>query len=685
MLPCAAGFRESADGDVATCEPFPESGREACAGGSIHAPGAPGCATIGAACVAGEVWGPVFGSDPIAFVRAGAAPGGDGSMSAPFATIAEALAAPVPPAVIALAAGTYAETITLPASTTLRGVCTTRTVLAPPASAGAPALRVTGAGASVHDLTIEGGSPAVVVDDGATLEMTGVAVMRSSGAAIVARAGARLVASGLVVHDTAESETGPGHALDVDGAAVEIRRASIARATEHAITVRGPSASLLLDRADVRETQSRSADRTLGQGMQIDGGATVVVEASVFDGNRDKAIRVDGAGSSLRVVASVVRDTIGREADGNLGFGIAVANGATAEIDRVVVERNATLAVAVQHAGSVVSVVDSVVRDTRPNAAGESGHGVDAQNGARLVLTRVAILRSTSSGVFASQDASVVAEDLVVRDTRVRPADGSLGYGVRAKDVARVGVFRALVERSHTGGIVASAVSAESDVGPQIELEDVVVDDTRPSSDGTNGAGIANAAGVLVARRVVVARSHGSGIIAGYRAGSTTLEDVRVADTEPQVSDGALGTGIVVFYDHGATLLRVAIERTRAVGLWSAERGAIAGSHVSVVATGESDCTGCDRGGFGAAAHMATLSLADFAVTDNALCGVAVGLGGEVDLARGRIERNPIGANVQPVGYDLTRISRDVVFRENGIPLDTAALALPAVSFVPPP
>ena len=679
LVPCPTGFRETSDGEITVCDPFPESGREPCADGMAHLPGSPGCTPIGSACPSDE-WAPVDGLASVAFVRAGASPGGDGSRTAPFATIAAALAAPVRAEVIALARGTYDEPVDLPSATTLLGACTAETILAPSSPADTPVVRAGDGAVAVADLTIDGGSPAILIEDGAELDLRGVAIARSSGAAVVVRTGARFRAEGLRVRDVSASTTGAGHALDVDGATAEVRNAAIERATEHAITVRGATASVVLERCDVRDTQSRATDRLLGQALTMTGGATATIDASHFEGHRDKAIRADDAGTTLRITDTTIRDTAARDADGLLGFGLAVANGATAELDRVVLDRSTSMAIAVQHSGSMVSITDSVIRDTRPSATGEVGHGVDVQGGANALLRRVAILRCTSAGVFASQSSTVTAEDLVVLDTRVRPADGFLGFGVRARDLAQVTVRRARIERNRTGGVMASAASETAEVGPRVELEDVVVSDTGSADDGTLGVGIGIAAGELVARRVLVQRGYGGGIFAAY-AGSSALEDVRVEAVEPVASDGSLGAGIVIFEGHTATVLRAAIEGTHAVGLWSVEGSAVVASHVAVRSTAESDCEDCDRGGFGIAAHRSTLSLSDFASEDNALCGVAVGVGAEVDLERGLVAGNPIGANVQPPGYDLGRISREVVYRDNDIALDSSALPAPTPSF----
>ena len=56
---------------------------------------------------------------------------------------------------------------------------------------------------------------------------------------------------------------------------------------------------------------------------------------------------------------------------------------------------------------------------------------------------------------------------------------------------------------------------------------------------------------------------------------------------------------------------------------------------------------------------------------------VQLSRGGTVDLYGGEVAENPIGANVQTEGFDLSRLHNDVRFRDNGEDLDATAQWVP--------
>jgi hypothetical protein len=66
-----------------------------------------------------------------------------------------------------------------------------------------------------------------------------------------------------------------------------------------------------------------------------------------------------------------------------------------------------------------------------------------------------------------------------------------------------------------------------------------------------------------------------------------------------------------------------------------------------------------------------------FVVTTSELTGVQIDMGGQMDLHQGEISDNPIGAAVAEEGYDFSRLSDQVAYRNNGVNLDARSLPLP--------
>src|SRR5688572_30778703 len=125
MTPCPAGWREVPPAEsglpAAVCEPFPSGGGTICAIDQAHFPGTEGCARVGSECSSDE-WASDLPSDrTVIYVRPGAA--GNGTRSAPYGSIAAAIAATADGAVIALAKGAYDEAVAIDKAVTLWGAC----------------------------------------------------------------------------------------------------------------------------------------------------------------------------------------------------------------------------------------------------------------------------------------------------------------------------------------------------------------------------------------------------------------------------------------------------------------------------------------------------------------------------------------------------------------------------------
>ena len=102
------------DEGVATCEPWPETGHLDCTEpDEAHFAGEPGCARIGSECPAGDLPEGLPTSGPVVYVSAAAAPGGDGSIGAPFQTIDDAASLAGLGWIVAVGKGTYDEAVTL--------------------------------------------------------------------------------------------------------------------------------------------------------------------------------------------------------------------------------------------------------------------------------------------------------------------------------------------------------------------------------------------------------------------------------------------------------------------------------------------------------------------------------------------------------------------------------------------
>jgi hypothetical protein len=254
--------------------------------------------------------------------------------------------------------------------------------------------------------------------------------------------------------------------------------------------------------------------------------------------------------------------------------------------------------------GAEVTVTRTAIRDVAPSKTGKAGNGIHAEIQAdpplpaHVTVTRTIVERATEAGV-AALASKVEIEGSVIRDTRVRPADGKLGVGLYASNAPKSGAHAALavrgslIERNRranvyaVGGDVTIATTviraglSRTDTGPlglgievvsgvELAVSDSLVDanryagiavyashavvdrtivrETIPSSDGLWGAGIvswfdAGRLSEVTVRTSRIANNTQSGVVAG--GGTLSLDGCAVVGTKPSLA-GLFGDGVFV-------------------------------------------------------------------------------------------------------------------------------------------
>jgi len=625
IAPCPMGWREVDDGVVTTCDPYPEAGAVPCPFGEAHFPGEASCAAIGEACPPGDFAMGLPTGTPVVYVKADAAGGGDGTVASPYATLAEvpwlSLAAGT---TVALAKGTYEGTLSLNPAVRLVGACVAETRLTGVASAVPAVIRVARAGdaAFVGSLAIVGAPQVgVLVENGQALTLEGVLVegSRSLGVEVLG-AGTVLSARGLVVRDTRPGSVSPGVGLYVaNGARAEATRAVISGNQQAGVFAAGAGEIVLSDAA-VRDNRGRDADGFFGRGVSIQEGSTFRGERLIVSGNHEVGLQ---AGSNCELVLSdvVVRDTQAQESDGEAGMGINVEDGARLEAARLLVSHSRTVGVAAT-TDVVMVLSDVVVRDTQGRQSdGTHGRGINLDERVMFQADRLVVMGNRNIGLAATVNSVLVLTDVVVRDTQSRQSDGEFGRGVNVETGSRLEATRLAIIGNREVGLAAE--------GAEVSLTDVVVQNTLP-------------------RESDLAFGYGVGMQRGAR-----LSGTRVA------VDGAREIGLNTI--HGAVVDLSQLSVTNIVGTEGAEADRMHGHAVTAL---------------GASVH-----LTGFAIRSPATCGLFIAHSGEtapaLDVEGGVVEGAAIGACVQVDGYDLGRLTRDVVYRDNGVNLDSTTLPVP--------
>ncbi|MBI5528491.1 MAG: right-handed parallel beta-helix repeat-containing protein [Deltaproteobacteria bacterium] len=513
------------------CEPpaLPE-----CPNGMVASVGETACHTVGTECPAGEFLDEADIRELAAgfegrvwYVKAGAGDG-DGSRANPFGTIAGAVAAGAGGDIVALSKGTFGEPVLVGKSLAVVGSCAPgTTVAAPDADVNKAVIEISGAGtALVANLRVTGGRMGIWV-------------------------------------------------YGKTGTSVTIESVEVAATTRTGILFSSGQSSGKISRTVVRDTASAPADKTGGFGLVANRTAGVAVTRSVFERNRSNGVMVTGAGGAVTLVDSAIRATEGAEASGTGGQGLFATDDATVAASRFVASGNRYAGVDVR-GGAAIEIEDAFVSDTRPQTSdANQGINLQAVDGGTLTLRRAVVSRGRFTGIHvfsrASRASSLVAEDLIVRDTTFDEGLGTYGPALVVWDRANATLKRAVFDRNMMAGVETSSLFGTEP--PTVTLTDVAIRDTRPDEATRSfGCGIDVSDGAMLsAERILLERNRAAGlsatIVTPPAAPVVTLTDATIRDTQADEYNSMLGVGVLATDGAQVRMERAMVERNTASGI----------------------------------------------------------------------------------------------------------------------
>jgi len=615
---CDEGFTYDGNGG---CDPILPA--TDCGEGEMAVPGDTGCYAVGAAgdpptCPPGQVALP--GETAChALADCGAAPWGnipveatteyvdqsyeggasDGTAARPWTTIGAAVTAAIPGAIIAVAAGSYPESVSVTyKAVRLWGRCPSMVEIA---GTGEAAVTLGGAtdGTEIHTIALTGagagaslGSASMVVVDAVWVHDTASYGVFSNGSdtlrgSLVERAtnkgfeldSADISVGASVVRDTAPDGAGEyGWGMDVSaGSALTVTGSVIERNHDLQLAIYGSEATI--DGCVIRDGIPNPGDVTFGDGVYatFEGRrAALTLRTSTLERNTNAAIALFG--SDAVVEDALIRDTRSGASSALDGFGLSVESDPTANepssltATRSLLERNRTVGALV--AGGSLTLDHCVVRDTLPQeSAGTGGLGVEAEQltatapRSSLTITGSLLERNRSVGLLVLGADGIVSSTLV-RDTLPQQSDGTVGQGV---DVEMDPTAMQNASLTLTGSVVtvdreAGVLAASAD----LVLDRSVVSSTRPSSVGY-GIGVYAYAltgadaprGTLTVTRALLANSRAAGL---YVAGTdATISQTYIRGVVP--ADDGGGDGVVVDTDAVLTASSCRVENSARAGL----------------------------------------------------------------------------------------------------------------------
>jgi hypothetical protein len=531
LTPCPAGWTESmgADGGPSVCEPW--LGAVDCGPQEARFPGEPGCAPIGRACptrrFAADIPSGALHVDP------DAPAGGDGTVSSPFTTIAEALAAASDGDVIALSVGAHAPPGAIDVAVEIRGACVGQTRIAcDPPDTTTVAVQIRASGTTIRDLHLTGCRTGfwIAAEDAPDYAIESVLVTNTSRTALAAFGGNGTL-SNFVIRDTrgsaADDQDGRGIVVNA-GAHVSASRVAVTRAVGFPVWAYGEGALFEVEDIVVRESAPSGMSGFDGAGLLSNMGGRIVARRAVLEDNHRTGANAH-YGGTMELEDVVVRRTSVQPGDGAFGMAFIVGEGSSLTIRRAWVEDNPLGGAWVRDEGSTLSIEDLVVLSSSGHPDnGLGGFGIGAYQQGQMTASRIWIEELSGGAVFAIEDGTQFdVSDLTVRNITGFPGTGELGTGVVVGEGATGVVRRASVEDVRSLAYAA--------VMGTLTLEDVQAHRIHPQdSDMLAACGFCSTeGGTMSLTRALVDEVWGGGVAAGQLelpGAVLTGSDIRISN-----------------------------------------------------------------------------------------------------------------------------------------------------------
>ena len=630
-------------GDSA-CKPVGVAEPPKCAGATMAVPGEPACRAIldcGAA-----PWGATPIDATTQYVDASYAGGAsDGTAQKPWTKIAAAVTAAAPGAIVAIAAGRYAESLSLVGKPVkLWGRCPQMVELATSGRNAAIAVAPAAGKSEVHAIAVTG---------------DGVGIAIASGANDV-------VLDALWIHGTTQ--------IGVDALAPFVMHASLIDGA-HGRGVRVQYSAASVERSVVRNIDPEPTDLRLGQGIvAADVGLRLL--ASVVENCH--GIGVLAGEADLTLTGSVIRDIQATVDTGEYGEGIAFDSGLgashtlTVQDSRIV--RNRTYGIYVLN-NAVALVERTLVQGTLSRlSTRELGRGMEIrpQHDASSKVTVTATVRGSlfeknrTTGISIAS-AHLVLEDSVVRDTLSTESTGAEGFAVAVNSATTIRadatIRRSILERNR--GVALLVQGGDAVVEDSLLRHTVVDADTKSAGYGVQVAPDASGVqgGTLVMRSSLVDDSVTGGVV--VISSKASLDACVVRGTKARPSDGRAGRGIVLQPDTVAGAKRASLTMTASLVAEQLEAGiTLDGADATIDASRIRDTHGeAATHSFGDGIVLqghATLALTGSRVERSARAGVAA-FGSSVSLAKTTLSCNAVDLDGDadldgsPYAFDLAK------------------------------
>lgn len=356
-------------------------------------------------------------------------------------------------------------------------------------------------------------------------------------------AGTLVTASGLYVDGTlAEAKSGDyGDGLSASsGAHVVVDGARLIGNHAVGVLAIGLGSAITLTECVIQNTQPQVSDGKIGRGVMVLSGASVDLRNAVVSANHSTGVMVDGAGSVFRGAAVRV-DGTQPAADGGAGQGIDVEGGAHVTLEACRLTGNRSEGLVALGAGTTVQATSILIDGTLPRVKDNgSGAGLSITAGASATLLASRVSANRFAGLYTSGKDSNVTFGGTIDGTLAGQSSQTGGHGLLAEGAGVVTLVAARLSGNRKYGCYVNG-------GTKLSLDAVTIDNTLPQqSDGWGGRGLGAEGGPsLTLVDTIVWQNRDIGVFLAGTGTKAQLTNLLVAGTLPR-ADGNAGRGMTI-------------------------------------------------------------------------------------------------------------------------------------------
>ena len=248
------------------------------------------------------------------------------------------------------------------------------------------------------------------------------------------------------------------------GAILTLDRSAVIENRSSGIAANDPGTNLTTTGSLVAGTLPRKGDGENGYGVVAYESAHATLGANAIVSNRNIGLLVQAEGTEVTATGNLIAKTLPQESDSRFGRGVNVHGGATLVLNANAIVENHDVGVFISDFGTTLTAMHNLIEGTLPQEGNKLfGRGVGMQEGPQATFEANAIVANHDLGLFVADGSFMIATSNIVEGTLPRERDGQFGLGVVSSDGATLQLTSSVLRNNRVSALqVVLATAAVS-------------------------------------------------------------------------------------------------------------------------------------------------------------------------------------------------------------------------------